>query len=93
VPDDVRAEIVGYVTERRRTGVRWRVIAEEVGFSVGAITGWMRARTASGVVPVAVRPAAVVAWPAPGVVIVLASGVRVEGLHVADVPALLTQLA
>jgi len=42
---------------------------------------------------VTVRPAAVVTLPASGPAIVLPSGVRIEGLAVADVPALLAQLA
>jgi len=92
VPDEVRAAIVGYAQQRRREGARWRAVADEVGFSVGAVTGWVRGRPAA-VVPVRVRAAILDAAPAAGVVVVLPSGVRVEGLQVADVPTLLAQLA
>lgn len=94
VPDAIRATIVDYARQRQVAGAGWPMIAREVGFSVGAITSWARARTASPRLrPVTVRPAAVVALPASGLVLVLPSGVRIEGLQVADVPALLAQLA
>lgn len=91
VPDALRATIVEYARRRQASGVGWPTIAREVGFSVGAITGWARAATRMR--PVAVRADTVVALPASGVVVVLPTGVRIEGLRVADVPALLAQLA
>jgi hypothetical protein len=53
VPDDVRVEIVDYVVERRRAGVSWRVIVDEVGFSASALADWLR-RGRMAVVPVRV---------------------------------------
>jgi len=94
VPDALRATIVDYARRRQAAGVGWPTIAREVGFSVGAITGWARAATRPARMrPVAVRADTVVALPATGVVVVLPTGVRIEGLRVADVPALLAQLA
>ena len=94
VPDAIRATIVDYARQRHAAGTSWSTIAREVGFSVGAITGWGRVRTAvPRLRPVAVRPAAVVTLPAAGLVVVLPNGVRIEGLPMADVAALLAQLA
>ncbi len=94
VPDAIRATIVDYARARQAAGAGWPTIAREVGFSVGAITSWARAQTApSRLRPVAVRAAAVVALPAAGLVVALPNGVRIEGLQVADIPALLAQLA
>lgn len=91
VPDDIRAEIVAYVAERRRAGVRWRAVADEVGFSASALAGWLRQETPV-LVPVRVRAESAGAEQSPGIVIVLPNGVRVEGLRAAEVPALLAQL-
>jgi hypothetical protein len=94
VPDAIRATIVDYARRRQAVGASWRTIAREVGFSVGAITGWARGmQRPLRVRPVTVCADAVVALPAPGLVVVLPSGVRIEGLQVTDVPALLAQLA
>ena len=94
VPDTIRATIVDYARQRQAAGAGWPTIAREVGFSVGAITGWARAATRPPRMrPVAVRADAVVTLPASGLVVVLPNGVRIEGLQVADVPALLAQLA
>ena len=61
---------------------------------MGALTSWARVDTAAPRLrPVTVRPAAVVTLPASGLAIVLPSGVRIEGVSVADVPTLLAQLA
>jgi len=94
VPDAIRAAIVDYARQRRAAAVGWPMIAREVGFSVGAITNWGRAtRRSPRLRPVIVRAGAVVALPLSGLVVVLPNGVRIEGLHVADVAALLAQLA
>lgn len=94
VPDAIRAMIVDYARQRQAAGADWRTIAHDVGFSVGAITGWARGGTRPPRMrPVAVRADTVVALPASGVVVVLPNGVRIEGLPMADVPALLAQLA
>jgi hypothetical protein len=94
VPDAIRAAVVEYARQRKIAGAGWPTIAREVGFSVGAITGWARAGTRPPRLrPVTVRAAAVVALPASGLVVVLPNGVRIEGVPVADVPALLAQLA
>jgi hypothetical protein len=67
------------------------VVADEVGFSASALAGWLR----QGRAPLV----AVHIWPdappavAASVVVVLPNGVRVEGLRVADVPAVLVHLA
>jgi hypothetical protein len=77
VPDALRATIVDYTRERQAAGVGWLMIAREVGFSIGAIRGWARAAAgAPRLRPVAVRGATVVTLPAPGVVVVLPSGIR-----------------
>ncbi|MBI3767705.1 MAG: hypothetical protein HY271_04320 [Deltaproteobacteria bacterium] len=94
VPDAIRATIVDYARQRQAAGAGWPTIAREVGFSVGAITSWARAGTPPlRLRPVAVRAAALVTLPASGLVVVLPNGVRIEGVSVADVPALLAQLA
>lgn len=94
VPDAIRTAIVAYARRRQARGADWPTIADEVGFSVGAIRNWTRgAPTGSALQPVVVRPAAVVTLPAAGLAIVLPSGVRLEGLAVGDVAAVLAQLA
>jgi hypothetical protein len=92
VPDDVRTEIVAYVAARRRAGASWRVVADEVGFSASALAGWLRHGRAA-LVPVHVRPDVPPAAAAAAVVVMLPNGVRVEGLRVADLPAVLARLA
>ena len=65
VPDALRATIVGYARRRQAAGVGWPTIAREVGFSVGAMTGWARATTRSSLMrPVAVCADTIVALPA-----------------------------
>jgi hypothetical protein len=94
VPDAIRVTIADYARQRQAAGAGWSTIAREIGFSIGAITRWARAATpAPRLQPVTVRAAALVALPASGLVVVLPSGVRIEGLQVAEVPALLAQLA
>lgn len=93
VPDAIRAAIVAYARQRHAAGVRWPTIAREVGFSIGAMKGWARAGTpAARWRPVTVRSATVGVLPAAGVVVVLPSGVRIEGLQVAEIPAVLAHL-
>jgi hypothetical protein len=94
VPEAIRTAVVDYARQRQAMGADGPSIAREVGFSVSAIRNWTRAGTARvpPLQPVAVCPA-VVALPASGLAIVLPSGVRIEGLAVADVSALLAQLA
>ena len=94
VPDAIRVAIVDYARQRQAAGAGWPTIARAVGFSVGAIRGWVRVGMAAPRLrPVTVRAAAVVTLPASGLAIVLPNGVRIEGVPVADVPALLAQLA
>ena len=93
VPAAIQATIVDYARQRRAAGAGSRTIALEVGFSIAAITGWSRAATRPlRLRPVAIRADAVVARPAVGLVVVLPSGVRIEGLPLTDVPVLLAQL-
>jgi hypothetical protein len=94
VPETIRAAIVDYARRRHAAQASWPTIAREVGFSRGAVTGWVRGgRRPLRVRPVTVRADALVARPPGGLVVVLPNGVRIEGVPLADVPALLTQLA
>ncbi len=94
VPDAIRTAVVDYARRQQAIGANALTIAREVGFSVGAIRNWTRAgRARIALQPVAVRPAAVVSLQASGLTIVLPSGVRIEGLAVADVATVLAQLA
>jgi len=47
VPHTIRATIVQYARQQQAAGAGWPAIAREVGFSVGAVTSWVRAETAA----------------------------------------------
>jgi predicted transcriptional regulator len=90
IPADLRKEIAEYACGRRAEGGAVREIAAETGVSPESIRRWaVRAeRAGATVVPVRVRDAEVSAK----IVVVMPSGVRVEGLDVEQAAELARRL-
>jgi hypothetical protein len=96
VPRVLRAALVREAAGQRRAGRSWESIAQALGVSSSGLQRWCSTTApASGRVarlrPVRVR--AMQAGAAGGLVLVTASGHRVEGLGVADAAALVRALA
>lgn len=85
IPDEVRRPVLAYVRLARRRGTSWRQIGEEVGVSGTAMSRWSAAelpRKKTRLRPVKVVPR----QTPPGftVSVVTSTGLRIEGLRVAD---------
>ena len=101
VPQRVRRVVLAYVAAARGEGVAWRRIAEEIGFSEGALRRW---REDDGECDrVALLPVEVIsadraiapAEPARGagvLTLISPGGYRVEGLGVEQLAALLARV-
>lgn len=94
---DFLEQAAAYVGELRRRGEPMRVIAEKLGVSVSTVYGWLRdrdraAEPADGAATA--RPVEVVRVPGTRSCYVLhiSSDIRVEGLEVEDIIAILTAL-
>lgn len=85
IPDEVRRPVLTYVRLARRRGTSWRQIGEEVGLSATAMTRWSAAGLPGK--KMKLRPVKVVAQktlPGSTVSVVTSTGLRIEGLRVAD---------
>ena len=86
-PEDVRAAVVKHVRERKREGVSEAEACKELGIHAATVHGWGRGRGA--VRAVEVEPEA----PGGAVTVVLPSGVRIEGLSLAALIAVVKGLS
>jgi transposase-like protein len=94
IPDELRAEVIRYATERRRNGDGVRRIARALGVAAESVRRWTTPSTKGrtrALVPIVVRadddaPAGTLTLTAP-------DGYRVDGLTVASAAALLRALA
>ncbi len=95
VPRALRVELVGSARMQRRAGRSWRSIAEALGVSSSGLQRWCAAPQPPGATlrRVRLRVEARSCALSQSLVLVTASGHRVEGLAVADAVVLMRALA
>lgn len=98
LPEAIRRRVLTVVERGRQAGVSWHQLAAGVNLSVSTLHRWQA--TASGqqrepvVVPVTIQAApSAPRPPVPALVLVTASGHRLEGLQVAEAVTVLRALA
>ena len=93
IPAALRARVITWTVARRTRGAGWRELARELGVPAGTLTRWLALRPAQAP-PVALRPVTVLDAPARSPLrLVAPSGLRIEGVTLADVIAILRGLA
>ncbi len=94
-PVELKARLVAHAEARRRAGVSYAEIADELGLAFETIRRWCIARTPrpTSARSAALVPVEVISAPHAAVVIVSPSGFRLEGLDVAEAVAVLRALA
>ena len=93
IPEELRAEVIRYAEERRRSGDGVRKIARSLGVSPESIRRWTTPGTIKrtrALVPVVVREQD---EGVKALTVVAPGGYRVEGLTVSSAAALLRELA
>jgi hypothetical protein len=90
-PSALRSAILGHVRKRRARGEPLAAIGRDLGLNAFTLQRWLDGDRSPGFRPVEVAADAVAA--APGPVVVTLGGLRIEGLDVAGVAALLRALA
>lgn len=92
VPVALRERVIAWTAARRTRGAGWRELARALGVPAGTLQRWLAPRSGSAH-PVALRPVAVTDEPArPPLTLVAPSGLRLEGVTLADVIAILRAL-
>jgi hypothetical protein len=91
-PAALRERIVAWTAERRARGDEWCELSRELGIPAGTLKRWT---TPSPEGPFSLRPVDVIDDEPPGrtVTIVAPSGLRVEGVTIADAITILRGLA
>jgi hypothetical protein len=91
VPASVREVVVAYAQEARSAGTPWSEIVAQVGLSKTSVKRWMKAprRRETHLKPVQVTTPI---RETRGIVLVTASGDRIEGLTVSEATTLLRGL-
>lgn len=90
-PTELRERIATWVRRRRDRGDWWCELASEVGIPAATLKRWMEQCGASAV---AMLPVDVIDAPSGGTVTLVApSGIRIEGVAIADAIAILRGLA
>ena len=93
IPAALRARVIAWTAARRRRGAGWHELARELGVPAGTLTRWLAPRPEHAPL-VALRPVAVSDAPVrPPLTLVAPSGLRIEGVTIADVIAILRGLA
>jgi hypothetical protein len=88
----IRSAVLQYASERRRSRVSWHDITNELGIVASLVQRWIRAGQ-SRLLPVKLVTEAAAAVPADGRVVVHGPrGIRIEGLSVSELAALITRL-
>lgn len=89
----LRLRITAWVTVQRERGVWWCDLAREIGVSAETLKRWVEPRIAA-TPGLAMRPVDVIDAPSAGTVTLVApTGMRVEGVAIADAIAILRGLA
>lgn len=93
IPAALRARVIAWTAPHRARGARWRELARALGVPAGTLTRWL-ASPPERAPAVALRPVTVSDVPArPPLTFVAPSGVRLEGLTLADAITILRGLA
>jgi len=98
LPDAIRRRVLTVVERGRQAGVSWHQLAAGVSVSVTTLHRWQATASlacrAPAVVPVTIAAAPAAPWPpVSALVLVTASGHRLEGLQVAEAVTVLRALA
>jgi hypothetical protein len=89
-PAKLRARISAWVATRRAKGAWWCDVARPLGVSAPTLKRWAEAAPTT---PIALRPVDVIDLPPAGTVtLVSPTGLRIEGVAVADAIAILRGL-
>lgn len=92
-PAALRAEVVVHVRERRARGESLAAISRDLDLNPFTLQRWLDAGRPPSFRPVEVAPAPATTPPAAGLVVTMPSGVRVEGLDLPNLLALIRALA
>ncbi len=92
-PAELREEAVGLLREARASGISGAQVAKQLGIRVTSLRRWAKAGGPAPAKPCFHEVAVVEHREDPRPVVVLPSGIRVEGLDLGGVVALLSQLA
>lgn len=93
IPEELRAEVIGYAAEQRRCGDGVRKIARSLGVSPESIRRWTTPSTikrSRALVPIVLREDD---DTVKGITVIAPGGYRVEGLSITSAAALLRELA
>jgi hypothetical protein len=98
LPGAIRDRVLSLVARGRESGASWQALAAAVQLSVATLHRWYATasaqRAAPALVPVAIEAAPRPRRPlGPVLVLITASGHRLEGLHVAEAVTVLRALA
>ena len=92
-PTALRERVIAWTVARRTRGAGWRELAHELGVPAETLQRWLAPRPEHAH-PVALRPVAVTDEPARSpLTIVAPNGLRLEGVTIADVIAILRALS
>ena len=95
VPRPIRSRVIEYVRRGRKRGRSWRELAHSVGLAPYTVQRWVRLADETGpavrkLVPVRIEPEGRAG--SGGLVLVMPTGVRLEGLAAEDAVAVLRGL-
>jgi len=91
-PRALRGRVVAYARARRDQGASWARIASELGLQFETVRRWCIGADAIVVASPTILPVEIVADSPTSLVVVARTGVRVEGVTLADAIALLRAL-
>jgi len=90
-PAKLRARISAWVATRRAKGAWWCDVARPLGVPAPTLKRWVESTLTT---PIALRPVDVIDAPQPGTVtLVSPTGLRIEGVAIAEAIAILRGLA
>lgn len=98
IPREIRSRACAYLRERRAAGASWAAVAEEIGVRPKTVQRWVaseqsaRGPNRSRLLPVTVKGPVPTATTRTGMTLVLANGVRLEGVGVEEALRLLDEL-
>lgn len=101
-PEEIKGRAVAWARKRRASGASYDILAADLGISVMTVWEWLKApagkqrpkrRKKPALLPVQIVPEEGPRAGKPGPVVVTPNGIRVEGLSVEQIAALLGSLA
>lgn len=92
-PSTLRSTITGHVRKRRACGEPLAAIGRDLGLNAFTLQRWLDGDRSPGFRPVEVAPVVEAVGVATGLVVITPAGLRIEGLDLAGVAALVRALA